>query len=160
MKRKSGRNGINGHANGANGANGVNSNGHITSHALVHGGAIQMLMQHLDAAKIEYDPKQLFDDQQYANGKHNELKMYRDLVAWEAEYRARGKSTAYGNPQEPMPIVTCCPNCKQQHIDAVDPATGIDWRRREHRRHKCVGLDGCGFEWTPALIDTVGVKSI
>jgi rubredoxin len=90
-----------------------------------------------------------------------------------------------GRDFTPMPLVFVCPECKLQHIDQLDPVTGIDWATRKHKRHKCVDYlrviriigtnpvtgepktfeqtivhKGCGFEWQPALVFTVGVEAI
>lgn len=60
---------------------------------------------------------------------------------------------------KPVPIVTQCPNCGLQHIDVGE------WATKRHRRHRCVGppcegyaSGGCGFEWQPAHVFTVGVE--
>lgn len=74
---------------------------------------------------------------------------------------------------KPMPVVIHCPNCGVQHVDQGTWATTL------HRKHRCVDWEevvekrndndvvtfsakkihrGCGFEWTPSLIHTVGVR--
>lgn len=57
----------------------------------------------------------------------------------------------------PLPVVITCPECGEEHVDAVDPVTGIDWSKRKHHEHQC---SVCKYLWTPALIPTVGVKSL
>jgi hypothetical protein len=48
-----------------------------------------------------------------------------------------------------------CPKCGRQHIDEGE------WAEREHRTHRCVGVDGCGHEWTPLEgVATVGVAKL
>lgn len=75
----------------------------------------------------------------------------------------------------PMPMVLWCPSCGSQHIDEGE------WAVRKHKTHRCVDRTevieerdaegnvvssastlhhGCGFEWTPSLIHTVGVRNI
>lgn len=63
----------------------------------------------------------------------------------------RGPEYAYGVPPGPLPTVLYCPECRTQHIDLGE------WATRPHKKHLC---SECGFEWQPALIPTVGVKSI
>jgi hypothetical protein len=82
------------------------------------------------------------------------------------------------NPKaEPYPLVMSCPNCGLKHVDKVDPTTGIDWVTKKHHTHRCVKWEtvfvgtigdegttlqwvdrGCGYEWTPSLVHTVGVE--
>ena len=77
----------------------------------------------------------------------------------------------------PMPIVTHCPNCGLIHVDRGE------WATKPHKTHRCVDYTeqledievadgaggfkkvaqicvtpGCGFEWQPSLINTVGVE--
>lgn len=59
---------------------------------------------------------------------------------------------------KPFVIVTLCPKCRMKHID-----TGI-WKTKLHKRHQCQNdlcpvylVTGNRFEWTPALVFTVGV---
>ena len=66
-----------------------------------------------------------------------------------------------GSTELPVPIVTSCPTCGLQHIDVGE------WAVKRHRTHRCVGppcegyaSGGCGFEWQPALIFTVGVAGL
>ncbi len=55
---------------------------------------------------------------------------------------------------EPVLVVLFCPLCKVQHIDEGE------WRdTRRHKTHRCVdgrGGKGCGHEWRPAAVDTIG----
>jgi len=67
----------------------------------------------------------------------------------------------------PLRVVIQCPQCGKQHIDEGE------WVTRVHHVHKCVDSigrnalgeqvslgGGCGFEWQPALIPTVGVEKL
>lgn len=69
----------------------------------------------------------------------------------------------------PMPLVIHCPQCGLQHVDEGEFAT------KKHRVHRCVTRvikfqaqdgeaqseqPGCGFEWQPAHVFTVGVEKI
>lgn len=47
-----------------------------------------------------------------------------------------------------------CPKCGRQHIDEGE------WETREHHQHRCVGVEGCGHEWTPLDVPTVGVAKL
>lgn len=51
----------------------------------------------------------------------------------------------------PIPMLLWCPSCHTQHIDRGK------WRTRPHARHLC---NGCGVEWTPCRLATVGVKEL
>ena len=59
--------------------------------------------------------------------------------------------------RKPVPMILHCPACHRQHIDTGEFAT------RPHRTHRCEventadGAQGCGYEWQPALVPTVGV---
>lgn len=77
---------------------------------------------------------------------------------------------------KPMPVVIACPECGVQHVDQ-----GL-WETKKHRTHRCVDrvdtveeehddagnliaridivVEGCGFEWQPSLIHTVGVRKM
>lgn len=60
----------------------------------------------------------------------------------------------------PVPMVLHCPECGKQHLDINDGE--VDWSKRRHRTHKCVNTPegantGCGHEWRPHWIYTVGV---
>lgn len=58
-------------------------------------------------------------------------------------------------PETPVPIVLTCPLCKQQHVDEGE------WMTRAHRTHRCVYGPfgkGCGHEWQPSNVATVGVR--
>lgn len=52
---------------------------------------------------------------------------------------------------KPMALILFCPRCAVQHVDEGE------WATRPHQTHLCVE---CGYEWRPALINTVGVESI
>lgn len=79
---------------------------------------------------------------------------------------------------KPYAEVMHCPSCGLQHVDQLDKQTGIDWATKPHKKHKCVDWTevneernaadevvsstsilhrGCGFEWQPSLVHTVGV---
>lgn len=49
---------------------------------------------------------------------------------------------------KPIPMILFCPMCQTRHIDVGDFAT------KPHKIHAC---QGCGFEWKPAQVPTVGV---
>lgn len=79
--------------------------------------------------------------------------------AWSAAMKQA--ETVLGTPvpaMPPLPMVLHCPECKQQHIDVGEFAT------RPHRTHRCTAEagngPGCGHEWRPALVRTVGVKEL
>lgn len=79
-----------------------------------------------------------------------------------------------GHAPHAYPLVIFCPRCGMQHIDEAEFATKL------HRVHRCVDrvvlgavgelaageappyttLPGCGYEWQPALVYTVGVETI
>lgn len=60
--------------------------------------------------------------------------------------------------RKPVPMVLYCPACGKQHLDQGEFAI------RPHRTHRCentpAGADGCGHEWRPASVPTVGVASL
>jgi hypothetical protein len=43
-----------------------------------------------------------------------------------------------------VPAVFRCPVCREFHVDALDPKTGIDWATRPHATHLCLF---CGHLW-------------
>lgn len=65
-----------------------------------------------------------------------------------------------------------CPRCKSQHVDEGE------WVKRSHETHRCVDRivrtqtdahsnavtffvePGCGFEWRPMLVPSVGVLEL
>lgn len=56
---------------------------------------------------------------------------------------------------KPIRALIWCPKCGRQHIDEGE------WATREHHKHRCVGDEGCGHEWTPLVeVSTVGVKHL
>ena len=80
-----------------------------------------------------------------------------------------------GVEAKPYPLVMRCPSCRLQHVDQGE------WGKRPHKTHRCVDWTevtetrdtegnvtssssqlhhGCGFEWTPGLVHTVGVKEL
>jgi len=61
------------------------------------------------------------------------------------------------NPIWPHPIdmVLHCPVCRNQHIDAPEPA--VNWSNPPHRSHLC---QVCGTRWRPADVPTNGVTGI
>lgn len=73
----------------------------------------------------------------------------------EAEARVAGLREALDTP---IPMILHCPRCHQQHIDVGAFAT------RPHRTHRCTAEagngPGCGHEWRPAPVRTVGVKEL
>lgn len=56
------------------------------------------------------------------------------------------------NQVHPIPMLLWCPRCHAQHIDRGEWATV-----RTHKKHLC---ESCGFEWKPALVETVGVSEL
>lgn len=52
----------------------------------------------------------------------------------------------------PIPMVLCCPQCGEQHIDRVKPDQ--DWDNPPHKTHQC---DFCDHHWRPADVYTEGV---
>jgi hypothetical protein len=58
--------------------------------------------------------------------------------------------------EKPVPYKLSCPGCSTPHVDAIDPATGIDWATRPHAEHLC---GGCGLLFTPYPFNTVGVPA-
>jgi hypothetical protein len=81
------------------------------------------------------------------------------------------------DPQSAIPyrLVLFCPNCGNQHVDEGE------WATKKHKIHRCVDADhvqrvlaadgtvasevlrrtsGCGFEWRPAHVFTVGVGKL
>lgn len=57
----------------------------------------------------------------------------------------------------PEPMTLNCPDCGTQHVDRLDPATGIDWSQRPHRTHLCAR---CKLLWRPFPYPTVGVLAV
>jgi len=54
----------------------------------------------------------------------------------------------------PIPMILSCPNCHKVHSDEGE------WKTRPHKTHRCVNDTfgkGCGAEWRPANVPTVGV---
>lgn len=137
VKNGKGRNGHNGHA----------KNGSKWKLVRVETPVeVQALMRKCDEVKLDYNPLKLCTDDKYL-----------DATKWKLELKQRTLSSDYGDPKEPMATVLRCPDCGEQHVDAVDPVTGIDWRRRPHKEHLCLA---CGYLWTPARIPTVGVEEL
>ena len=78
--------------------------------------------------------------------------------------RAAAKAYAVGlregeaKTQEPIPMLLWCPRCHKQHVDVGEFAT------RPHRTHRCTDEDGvpggCGQEWRPANVRTIGVAAL
>lgn len=64
----------------------------------------------------------------------------------------------HAEPAAPIPMLLWCPACHKQHVDVGEFAT------RPHRTHRCTGEDGkpggCGHEWRPAHVRTVGVEEL
>jgi len=52
-------------------------------------------------------------------------------------------------------MLLLCQSCHARHIDAFDPATGVDYAVEPHHTHAC---QACGVVWRPALVATVGVQ--
>lgn len=61
-------------------------------------------------------------------------------------------------PPEPEPkgMLLFCPKCRLPHVDALDPATGLDWARIPHKTHQCQE-PGCKHEWRPFKYPTSGL---
>lgn len=78
------------------------------------------------------------------------------LVAEVKELRAlRRESLSAGGVTKPIPMLLHCPRCDVQHIDLGE------WSTRPHRTHLCDKLaGGCGYEWRPAMVYTVGVAAL
>lgn len=67
----------------------------------------------------------------------------------------------------PIKMVLFCPACGEQHIDAPEPAIGVEpttgdgglvpWSNPPHRSHLC---HACGHIWRPADVATEGVRAI
>lgn len=55
---------------------------------------------------------------------------------------------------KPIRALIWCPKCGRQHIDEGE------WATREHHKHRCVGIDGCGHEWSPLEVPTVGIRRL
>lgn len=56
----------------------------------------------------------------------------------------------------PVPVALYCPECRQQHVDEGE------WAIRPHKTHRCVAGPfgkGCGYEWQPFGVHTVGVAT-
>ncbi len=72
------------------------------------------------------------------------------------EFASRGFERVNRRPADaPIPMVLTCPLCKQQHIDEDS------WATLAHRTHRCVAGPygtGCGHEWRPSNVATVGVR--
>jgi hypothetical protein len=62
----------------------------------------------------------------------------------------------------PVPLIIFCTTCGAQHVDKVDPETGIDWSQRLHKRHLCSNCKAVFFPsgWENTEHFTVGVASI
>lgn len=54
----------------------------------------------------------------------------------------------------PVPLAIDCPACGKEHVDTVDPVTGIDWATRSHKTHLCLH---CGVLFKPYDHATVGI---
>lgn len=73
------------------------------------------------------------------------------IAAHEAE-----RCSVLAAPNEPVLLALSCPNCGLRHIDEGE------WATRPHRTHRCVDGPfgkGCGNEWRPAHMYTVGVTN-
>lgn len=57
--------------------------------------------------------------------------------------------------EKPIPMVLCCPQCGEQHIDRAQPEK--EWNNPPHKTHLC---EFCEHEWRPCDRPTVGVKEI
>ena len=72
-------------------------------------------------------------------------------TGWEA-FLAAG---ILGAAKAPLEMVLHCPECRAQHVDAPDEASG--WTNPPHRTHRC---KNCGWNWRPADVFTTGVASV
>lgn len=89
------------------------------------------------------------------NDAGNGIGVYVPLGLFE-EVRAmlNGEPTPTGSVA-PVPVVLVCPLCSQQHVDEGE------WATRPHKTHRCVAGPfgkGCGHEWRPSRVATVGVR--
>jgi hypothetical protein len=56
--------------------------------------------------------------------------------------------------EAPVTMPLSCPGCNAQHVDRLDPKTGIDWATRPHAEHLC---ERCGLLFTPYPFPTAGI---
>lgn len=84
-----------------------------------------------------------------------------DLIAalskvWGYAYACRDIAVLFAQQAgEPAAMLLYCPRCQKQHIDAPEPES--DWTNPPHATHTC---GGCGLNWRPSNINTVGVAEI
>ncbi len=70
------------------------------------------------------------------------------VLTWSEDTRAPPASTGEPATRDPLPMLLSCPLCKTRHVDEGESALN------PHHTHRCLR---CGFQWRPALGNTVGV---
>lgn len=83
-----------------------------------------------------------------------ECAFVRRALAGQPEEHIQTRQIRPCQPEAPRPMHLDCPKCGLEHVDTLDPATGIDWSTRPHRTHLCLG---CGHLFKPSEHYTVGV---
>lgn len=83
-----------------------------------------------------------FRDDGYVHVRADKVRQAADRLEQQSEQLARA-----------IPMVLHCPRCGAQHIDEPKGA----WTNPPHRSHEC---QGCGLNWRPADVPTVGVRTV